>query len=172
MPEAKEVNTPVSEMEQQENLEEPSALSLTDKRNIGKWGEEYVLECLVKAREGKCDEKLGNSREGFKYLRNGKIVAELHWLNSQGDVRNHYDIKVIEAGSEEYIEVKSTKMEDKDWVDISRAQWEFAKQKGDRFSIYRVYGAGTKNPKLVVIKNPHMQWQSGELIAYPIRICM
>ena len=44
------------------------------------------------------------------------------------------------------------------------------KEKGDKYHIYRVYGAGTKNAKLEKIHNPAKLWKDGCINAYPVGI--
>lgn len=150
---------------------ELDVLTSEDKKNIGRWGEKYALRCLKEILKGKYPEStIEETDDGFKICIDGESIVEVHWVNKVADRRESYDIKLTESGNEEFIEVKSTKMEDKDWFEISKAQWEFAQQKRDKFHIYRIYGAGTKNPKLVDISDPYQQWKDGNLTANPIRI--
>ena len=44
------------------------------------------------------------------------------------------------------------------------------KEKGDKFYIYRVYGAGTENTKIEKIPDPAKLWKEGHIDAYPIGI--
>jgi lipopolysaccharide export LptBFGC system permease protein LptF len=150
---------------------ERDTLTQEDRAAIGKWGEEYALNYLrdilsKKYHEGKVEE----TDNGFTIICDGKKVVEVHWLNKIEDKGHGYDIKVIENGNEEFIEVKSTKTNDKEWFDLSNKQWQFLQEKGDKFHIYRIYNAGTDEAKLVDILNPKKLWQDGSLIAYPIRI--
>lgn len=44
------------------------------------------------------------------------------------------------------------------------------KEKGEKFYIYRVYGAGTDKAKVEIIRNPAKLWKEGKIEADPIRI--
>lgn len=149
-------------------------LSPETKKAIGKRGEKEAFKCLKERlsanyREGKVEE----TEDGFIIRFNRKLIVEAHWLNKIEDKGEGCDIKIIESDNEEYIEVKSTKTDTKEWFDMSQKQWEFAQEKGNKFHIYRVYNAGAKPPKVVKvvdIRNPYKHWQEGCLIAYPTRI--
>ena len=95
---------------------------------------------------------------------------EIIWLNKNGESREHYDIKIVENGEEIFIEVKSTKEYGKDWFQVSKDQWRLMKENGNKFYIYRVYGAGTKEAKIEKICNPAKLWEEGRIDAYPIGI--
>lgn len=49
--------------------------------------------------------------------------------------------------------MKSTVSWDKEVFPVSSKQIEFALQQRDRYEIYRVFGAGNTNPKLVRVDN-------------------
>jgi len=147
-------------------------LSPEIKKAIGRWGEMYVLEHLKKEYISKYPNgRMEETKEGFAIYIKEKKVIEVHWLNKEEDRGEGYDIKLIENEKEIFIEVKSTKSDSKEWFDISRKQWEFAQEKGDKFHIYRVYNAGSrKNARLIDIQDLSKQWKEGRLNAYPIRI--
>lgn len=141
------------------------------KKEIGKWGEEYALKYLRDKFSKKYPEgKVKETEDDFIIICDDQKLVEVQWLNKKEDKGESYDIKVIENGNEKYIEVKSTKTDSKEWFDISNKQWEFMQKMEDKFHIYRIYNAGTKEAKLVDIPNPKKLWQEGDLIAYPIRI--
>jgi hypothetical protein len=146
-------------------------LSQKDKEKIGRWGERYALKCLkeilsAKYRGGKMEE----TSDGFTIRLDERLIVEVHWLNATDDKGEGYDIVKVENDTEEYIEVKSTKTDTKDWFEVSGKQWELMKQEGDKFHIYRVYNAGTKDAKLFDIRDPYKKWLEGQLNASPIRI--
>lgn len=150
---------------------EREVLSQGAKMAIGRWGEEYVFKYLrenfrVKYPEGKVEE----TEDGFTVSLDERMIVKVQWLNKIEDRGEGYDIKVIEDNVEEYIEVKSTKTDTKDWFEVSGKQWELMGRMKDKFHIYRVYSAGTKEAKLIDIPNPYKKWQEGGLTAYPIRI--
>lgn len=156
---------------QKEKGKERDTLSPKVKIKIGRWGEEYALKCLKDIlNKDYPTGKVEDTSDGFTIRHNDKLIVEVHWLNTIEDRGEGYDIKVVENNIEKYIEVKSTKTDTKDWFDVSEKQWEFMKEKGDKYYIYRVYNAGTKEAKLTVIPNPYKKWKEGNITAYTIRI--
>jgi len=147
-------------------------LSPETKTEIGKWGEKLVFGFLRKEFIKKYPKgKIKKTDFGFAVILNKQDIAEVQWLNITIDQVVGYDIKVLENNEENYIEVKSTKTDDKEYFDISKRQWEFAKEKGERFHIYRIHNAGSRqNARITMIPNPVQQWEEGSLNAYPIRI--
>jgi len=150
---------------------ERDVLSQKAKMKIGRWGEEYVLKCLKEKLSAKYTKgKMEETSDGFTIRSDELLIVEVRWLNKEKERYGEYDIEVVENNIKEYIEVKSTKTRTKDWFDVSNVQWEKMKQEQDKFHIYRVYNAGTKDANLDVITNPYKRWQDGDLNAYPIRI--
>ena len=149
----------------------PDTLSEQDKIKIGKWGEEYVLKSL---KEEKRNEYQGaevkSKHNGFIIEKDGKTLVEVIWLNKDSDQGVGCDIELVENNIKYYIEVKSTKMEEKDWFYVTTSQWALMQKEGDKFCIYRVYGAGSKKPKLDRIRDPAKRWRDGDIIADPIKI--
>jgi hypothetical protein len=146
-------------------------LSQKAKMAIGRWGEEYALKCLKEILSAKYPVgKMEETSDGFTIRLDELLIVEVHWLNATDDKGEGYDIVKVENDTEEYIEVKSTKTDTKDWFEVSGKQWELMKQEGDKFHIYRVYNAGTKDAKLIDICDPYKKWQEGQLNASPIRI--
>jgi hypothetical protein len=146
-------------------------MSEKSKVAIGRWGEEYVLECLKrdKIREYS-NARIIDTVDGFILEKNGETLVKVTWLNKNGDQGRGCDVEFYEKGVLYYIEVKSTKTSRKDWFDVSKDQWEFMQEMEDRFFIYRVYGAGTKSPRLLKIRNPAKLWREGKINAFPTRI--
>jgi len=146
-------------------------LSEKSKIAIGRWGEEYALGCLKK---DKMIEYPGtratDTENGFALEKDGKTLVKVVWLNKDGDKGRGHDIELWECDMLYYIEVKSTKTEEKDWFDVSGGQWDLMQEKGDKFYIYRVYSAGTKKPFVHKIRDPAKLWREGGISAYPVRI--
>ena len=141
------------------------------KIEIGRWGEEYAFRCIKEELKNKHpDASLKDTEQGFRLEKNGNVVVEVIWLNKYGESEQHYDIKIIENGNEIFIEVKSTKEYEKAWFQVSKDQWRLMKEKGDKFYIYRVYGAGTEKAKIEKIYNPAKLWKEEQIDAYPIGI--
>ncbi|MFC1970925.1 protein NO VEIN domain-containing protein [Chloroflexota bacterium] len=64
-----------------------------------------------------------------------------------------------------------TRMIDKEWFPMSKSQWDFAHNMGEKFHIYRIYGVGqTEPPPPIDVVNPYERWIEGHLTAYPIGI--
>ena len=146
-------------------------LSREDKWIIGRWGERCAVGCLEREMKEKYPEAvLEDTPEGFQVRLHGTILARVHWLNKSGDIGTGCDIEVSEHGTEDYIEVKSTITDQKEWFDVTEAQWRLAQQKGHRFHIYLVRRAGSAHPELQDIEDPTELWRQGLLQAQPVRI--
>jgi len=162
-------------------------LSEEAKKAIGRWGEKYAVYAIMKEKiEEYFNIKVANNtfedmpkdynnvieetNEGYKLEKDGKVIVEVIWLNKNGESGQHYDIKIIEYGEEIFIEVKSTKEYEKAWFQVSKDQWRLMKEKGDKFYIYRVYGAGTEDTKIVKIHKLAKHVKDGHIHAYPIGI--
>lgn len=165
--EKKQISTPLETPKEIDR----DVLSQKAKMAIGRWGEEYALKCLKKNLRDKYPKgKVEETEDGFTISLNERMIVKVQWLNKINDRGEGYDIKVIDNNVEEYIEVKSTKTDTKDWFEVSGKQWKLMERIKDKFHIYRVYNAGTKEAKLIDIPNPYKMWQEGGLTAYPIRI--
>jgi len=142
------------------------ALSEEDRKRVGRMGEElvflYLKKDLLKNYE---DAEVEELDDGGKVVlkRHGQILAEVHWLNHKEDAMKEYDIKLVREGKEKYIEVKSTIKDSKDFFEISLNQWKFAANHSSDYYIYAVYKVGTKEPKIVILDNPHELWKQGKL---------
>jgi len=75
--------------------------------------------------------------------------------------REHYDIFSRDPGSGEvrFIEVKGKSGLDLD-VELTEAEFEVAKEKGERYWLYIVYGIGTGRPRLLAVRDPvnNVRW--------------
>lgn len=148
-----------------------NTLTMEDKKAIGTWGEEYVFEYLKdKLRRKYPEGTIKDNEDSFTIIYGEQKYIKVHWLNKNCDNGVGYDIKVIEDDKEEFIEVKSTKTNSKEWFDISGTQWKFIQEKGDKFHIYRVFNAGTREAKIVIISNPKKLLEEGTIAAHPVRI--
>lgn len=158
------------------------------RKDIGREGEKYALYCIIRDKlverlnieigEATTFEDILNryadivkeTDKGFNIEKDGNVIVEVIWLNKNGESGEHYDIKIKEGKKEIFVEVKSTKDYKKAWFEVSKDQWRLMKEKGDRFYIYRVYGAGTDKAKVEKIRNPAKLWKEGKIDADPIRI--
>ena len=147
------------------------ALSRDAKKAIGNRGEEIALKQLKEEKsEEYSDVNVIDKDDGFVIEKDGEILVKVIWLNKNDDRGVGHDIELIENDITNYIEVKSTITEKKDWFEVSRAQWELMQKAGNNFWIYRVYNIEVETPKLTKIRNPAKLWQEGNITAYPIRI--
>lgn len=108
-------------------------------KEIGMSGEQIVVRYLK--------EKYNNS-------------MEIHWQNENVEAKKPYDILITKNGDEEYIEVKSTVQNVNSIFYFSRKQFEKAKEKGDKYHIYRVFKDDTKI-KIIDIVNPYRMMMDG-----------
>jgi len=100
-------------------------------------------------------------------------IIEVFWLNIKSGVGKGYDFVIKKGGVEsEYIEVKTKLGDEKELIQITGTQWEFArklfdKNEGDKYWIYVVVNA-KHNPKIKKLQNPIRHWKDGRLYAHPI----
>lgn len=123
--------------------------------DIGNWGEKYVINSLKD-----------------KYKDNREIEVIL--LNTEYSKGRGYDIVIKENETEiEYIEVKSKTENGKELIEVTGAQWEFARKlydngEGDKYIFYIVHNTGTLAADIRVLKNPIKLWKEGKLYAHPV----
>ena len=125
-------------------------ISKTEVReDIGRWCEEFV----------------------DKYLReNGSQNSKILWMNNDGESGKPYDFEVLENGNTKYIDVKGTPSSEKDVAYMSPTEWAFMFEKGENYSLYRVYNAGKKSARITVTNNPSSAIEQGGLMPNPIII--
>jgi hypothetical protein len=99
----------------------------------------------------------------FKYI-SGKVGNTIvKWVNEDRETGLPYDILLGEGSCTEYIEVKATVSQRKDWFHISTREWQFAVDKGDSFSIAHVVLLGNNVARVSLFKNPVKLCQQGKL---------
>ncbi|KAK3603430.1 hypothetical protein CHS0354_009413 [Potamilus streckersoni] len=100
---------------------------------VGRWGEALVYNYLLQVKQ--TDPK----------------ISDVKWINAEQETSTPYDVEVHYVDQfgfhVNYIEVKSTQADSKEMFEISLPQLQFAKEKKERFHIYRVFNAG--NPAAV-----------------------
>jgi len=139
-------------------------LSRKTREDIGRWGEEYTLKCIKHELMKKYPDAIVlDTKRGFRLERSSNVVIEVIWENRKCESGKPYDIKIIENEEETFIEVKATPSTTKETFQLSENEWSFMQEKGDRYWIYRVYGAGGKKPKVVKIQNPASYIKEGKL---------
>jgi len=150
-------------------------LSQEMRNEIGKRGEQIVFNLLIKKWKQKAAlllESEGNAifqdKEGQQYT--------ITLLNTEGKKGIGCDILVKhEEIIQEYIEVKSTKLSDKDLFPVNGYQWSLAQKvfkqgEGNRYFFYVVKDVLSRRPIVTIIKNPIKKWKDGELRANPVNL--
>jgi hypothetical protein len=158
--------------EKREKEENVPIVSPMQKKEIGDWGEKYVLVDLKNQYK-----KLGNiidTEFGF-YVSYENNKIEVYWLNIKSEIGKGCDFVIRENGIEsEYIEVKAKLREEDELIEITGTQWEFARKlfdnnDGDKYWIYIVVNAGKRHgSKIIKLQNPIKEWKDGRLYAHPI----
>ena len=119
------------ELGQGRDLDLPSIMtsdSNNDDSFVGRWGEELVDRYLQKQRN------LGN-------------ILSYEWMNDGDEKGLPYDFVVRFSDQDnsvhtDFVEVKSTKYNEKSVFEISVQQIKFAEEMRDNFHIFRVFSAG------------------------------
>ncbi|KAF8016189.1 hypothetical protein BT93_H1641 [Corymbia citriodora subsp. variegata] len=93
-------------------------------------------------------------RVAFRHLAKKFSRSSVKWVNEDGETGLPYDITVEDGEGLQYIEVKTTQSEDKDWFSLSTNEWQFADQKGRNFSIAHVILVGHTKNKIKIFSNP------------------
>jgi len=158
-----------SERENNESIKDN--LSQEAKTKIGRWGEEFAVEKLREKFLGKYPNcKLQETESGFYISVDNQIKVEVNWLNKFGEHGIGRDIEYIENGVKHFIEVKATKTDSKEIFQISRSEWQLAKDEQENYSIFRIYNAGTSYARPEEIRNPYKKWLDGSLSVQSLTI--
>ncbi|KAG0569647.1 hypothetical protein KC19_6G104700 [Ceratodon purpureus] len=115
--------------------DQPVMSSGTEQQQItGRTGEEVAYQYLVK-------------KYGDKHVK---------WVNEDGETGAPFDMTVQnESGKQEFVEVKTTRSQDKDWFEISAREWEFAQIHGDLYTVLRVIlPSAEKSFQIIRFSNP------------------
>ena len=119
---------------------------------IGRWGEEYVYKFLTAASQ----------------LPSGQRILSVTWINETSETGEPYDIEVqIEPQAVLYIEVKSTISAEKEFMQFSWNELQFADKEKQNYHLYRVYSAGSE---LVTMK--WMENLASILTTRPVRLLL
>ncbi len=124
---------------------------------IGRWGEEYVYQVLLRRGALPC----------------GRKIENISWVNQTRETGKPYDIEVKlgggggDADGDEikddriYIEVKSTVAENKDLAFFSLNELKFAEKVSSYYHLYRVYNTGKSSSRICHLENLHKYLCSG-----------
>jgi hypothetical protein len=146
-----------------------------EQKEVCDWSENWVLKRVLKTKYEKVGCTIKDETEyGFLAEKDGETLMVTRHNDGKKNQRG-FDISVKRGEeTDEFIEVKASKY-DTDEFHISASQWEFAKTlrlkgDGDRYFVYFVPRAGTKQVGLSILQNPHQKWLDGNLAADPIGI--
>ena len=121
----------------------------TDTEAVGLWGERVVAAELMRAAASSDED-----------------VTVIH-VNAEEEAGLPYDIEIrstLADGPTEvrcYVEVKTTVSQDKPLFELSLAEIDKARREGDRYAIYRVFGAGSESVSMASLHNPARHLSSG-----------
>lgn len=119
---------------------------------VGRWGEEYVYKYLGMK----------------KQLPEGQLIQTVTWINEKLETGKPYDIEVkIAPDTVIYIEVKSTKTSNKELIEFSWNELQFAEREKKNYHLYRVYNAGSTSVNLKWMEN-----LSNVLDRHPVRLLL
>lgn len=145
------------------------------KNDIGERGEFLAMKHLKKLWARKAT-LISETESVLEFEDANKEKYTISLLNSENKKGIGCDI-IIKKGEEEieFIEVKSTKMEDKDLFPVNGYQWSLAHKKfklgqGNKYSFYIVKNVLSKKSPITIIKNPIKKWKDGELRAHPVNL--
>ena len=119
------------------------------REDVGMWCENFVNEFLTKTEND---------------------FSEIVWENANGESGKSYDFKLVANGKEKFIDVKGTPSGSKDIVYLSPNEWIFMFDKGEDYSIYRVYNAGQFDARIEIIENPSDLLKQGKIFPNPITL--
>lgn len=158
--------------EETEKSEKEVERTPIDKKAIGRWGEEYVYNALIKSYQ-KCG-AITEIDGGFKVTSDTEGETEIIWLNKHQDGGKGYDFVVRKNKTEmDYIEVKTKIGESEELIEVTGTQWEFARKlfdrnEGEKYCFYIVTNAGKNDAKIYELRNPIKLWKDGKLYAHPV----
>lgn len=145
------------------------------KNDIGERGEFLAMKHLKKLWSRKAT-LISETETVLEFEDANKEIITISLLNSENKKGIGCDI-IIKKGEEEieFIEVKSTKMEDKDLFPVNGYQWSLAYKKfksgqGNKYSFYIVKNVLSRKSPITIIKNPIKKWKDGELRAHPVNL--
>jgi hypothetical protein len=140
---------------------------------IGRWGEALVYRWLQEHYKAKpyYECKYEETNTGFKMTgfrtKNGTrepLTLQVIWFNKHSESGHPIDLQIIKNGKIRYIEVKTTRSGGKAELFISQREWGLMMNQNEQYRLFRVYGAGERNPHIAKIKNPAEQVRAGGLV--------
>ena len=119
-------------------IHELGSLDADDAEAVGRWGERVVRAELAQAHEL------------------AETGMEVTWVNEFGEKGLPYDVVVAKDGRvDSYVEVKTTKSDDKQLFEVTPAELDMARQMGSAYTICRIFGAGSLfGVRMASLRNP------------------
>ncbi|MCS3627181.1 hypothetical protein GGP53_001022 [Salinibacter ruber] len=110
-------------------------------RNLGKAGEEYVVEL---------------EERRLRHEDNPELAKQVEWVaETRGDGLGYDVLSFENNGEERYVEVKTTKQGKSLPFYLTATELRFSREAGDRFYLYRLFDfAGDAEPSLYVLNGP------------------
>ncbi|KAI4303899.1 hypothetical protein MLD38_039480 [Melastoma candidum] len=100
----------------------------------------------------------------FKYFMDKVSDKTVRWVNEHKETGLPYDLVIGDSEDDrQYIEVKATRSNRKDWFLISTKEWQFAVEKGELFSVAHVVLLENSEARVSILKNPLRLCQMGKL---------
>ncbi|XP_025076268.1 uncharacterized protein LOC112553340 isoform X4 [Pomacea canaliculata] len=144
--------TEYEELARGKDLRIPETIELSDtsdRSSVGRWGEFLVYDYLLQQKQVNSD------------------IYDVIWANEQAESGKPYDFEIICTREDEafslYIEVKATRTSSKEVFEISANEVRCASENGERYHIYRVFNAGTREVQLVRLTNVVHKMDSKEV---------
>jgi hypothetical protein len=141
------------------------------RREIGKWGEGFVHEELVKRLRKEFPEaSIATEGTDTTFTQGTTRLATLRWHNRLGESGRSPDI-VLKYGETraEYIEVKTTAVHG-GWAEFTAPEWQLARDHPAGFFVYRVWNAGRPEVDYSIITDVERRWRTGEIPQYRIKL--
>lgn len=145
------------------------------KNEIGSRGEKIVLNFLKKQWQ-KTNSLVSETNTEYIFKDNNSKEFTITLLNTEDKKGIGCDILIKnEDAILEYIEVKSSKLVEKDLFPVNGYQWLLAQKiyksgQGNKFHFYIVKDVFGAKPKVTSIKNPIKKWKDGEIRAHPVNL--
>ena len=119
-------------------------------KQTGRWGEELVYNYLLQQSESSGGD--------------GRVT----WMNEEAESGKPFDLIVDGDDFRVYVEVKATKLDQKELFEISSKEIVFAEEHKENFHLYRVYNAGSiDNVRLCRLQNLSLKMDKKE-----VKLCM
>ena len=163
-----DINSGINQNDTNETDSPPVVIPAKDLKRIGDWGEGFVymkLKHLYQSKYSAC--VLTETEDGFLLKKEDELGLSftLHviWHNRTTESGKSKDLTIIKNGIKRCIEVKTTQSNKASELRLTRSECDKMRKFGNRYRIFRVYGAGTRQAKILKIKDPAKKIDDGQL---------